>query len=280
MPDTYPAAKTAATYLTRKAPAFQKTKIMQLLSGRILMMIGITIFCCSVSAQRNITGVELGAGAAVFVYQGDLTPKRTGSYRNLKPGVVLSVARIVSSSFAIRFNLSAGSLRGDETKYENPEYRKFRAFTFRSPVLELSPQLVWNLRGKNVAVKGLSPYIFGGAAVNFFRIQRDYSGYDPVYFGDGSDIPQRIAADEQQRLPRVRLAIPVGAGMRYNISNSFAVNAETAYRFLSTDYLDGFSQAANPERNDHYQTISAGLIYRWGNVKKGKNQLGCPVMKF
>lgn len=280
MPDTFPAAKTAAHHLTRKAPAFPKTKIMQLLSDRFAMMIGITIFCCSASAQRNITGVELGAGAGVFIYQGDLTPKRTGSYRNLKPAVVLSAAYIMSTSFSVRFNVSAGSLRGDETKYEIPEYRKFRAFTFRSPLLELSPQLVWNPLGKNYAVKGFSPYFFSGVAINFLRIQRDYSGYDPAYFGDGSNIPQRIAEDEQQRLPRVRLAIPVGAGMRYNISNSIAVNVETTYRFLSTDYLDGFSQAANPEKNDHFQTISAGLIYRWGNVKKGKNKLGCPVMKY
>jgi hypothetical protein len=176
--------------------------------------------------------------------------------------------------------MMAGSLKGDETKYENPEYRKFRAFAFRSPVVEISPQLIWNPLRRNDVIKGFSPYIFGGAAVNFLRIQRDFSGYDPAYFSDGSDIPQRIAADEQQRLPRVRLVIPVGAGIRYNISSSIAVNAETSYRFLSTDYLDGFSQAANPEKNDHYQTISTGIIYRWGNLRNGKNQLGCPTMKY
>lgn len=253
---------------------------MQQLSRWLIMTLFFTSYICSIQAQKAIPALELGAGAAVFVYQGDLTPERMGSYRNLKPGVVLSAAYIMSTSFSVRFNVSAGSLRGDETKYENPEYRKYRAFAFRSPVFEISPQLVWNPLGRNDVVKGFSPYIFGGAAVNFLRIQRDYSGYDPAYFGDGSDIPQRIAEDEQQRLPRVRLAVPVGAGIRYNISNSIAVNAETTYRFLSTDYLDGFSQAANPEKNDHYQTISAGLIYRWGNVKNGKSQLGCPVMKY
>lgn len=253
---------------------------MQQLSRWLILILFFNSFICSVQAQKVMPVLELGAGPGVFIYQGDLTPERMGSYRNLKPGVVLSAAKIISPYFSVRLNVSAGTLRGDETKYENPEYRKFRAFAFRSPVLELSPQLVWNPLARNYVVKGFSPYIFSGAAVNFLRIQRDYSGYDPAYFGDGSDIPQRIAADEQQRLPRVRLAIPVGAGIRYNISNSIAVNAETTYRFLSTDYLDGFSQAANPEKNDHYQTISAGLIYRWGKIRNGKSQLGCPVVKY
>lgn len=232
-----------------------------------------------VKAQKKSTGLELGAGVGLFVYQGDLTPQRLGSFRTLKPGIVLSAAHVMSPSFSVRLNLSAGSLKGDEAKYDNPEYRKFRAFAFKSSLIELSPQLTWNLRGRNDAEKSLSPYLFAGAGISFLNIKRDYSRYDAEYFGDGSDIPQRIAADEQQRLPKMRIAIPLGAGLRYNLSRSFALNTEFSYRLLDTDYLDGFSKAANPERNDHYQSISAGIIYRMGNVKRNKNQLGCPVLK-
>lgn len=238
-----------------------------------------TLFLAS-DAQSGKSNLELGVGAGIFVYQGDLTPDPLGSYRTLRPGIVVSAANILSSSFSVRLNLSLGSLRGNETKYEEPEYRKFRGFQFRTPVIEVSPQLVWNPFANNNAERGFSPYLFAGVGVGFLRIRRDYSGYDPTYFGDGNDISQRIALDEQERLPTVRILVPVGMGIRYNLSPAIAVQAETAYRFLSSDYLDGFSQAANPEKNDHYQVTSAGVILRWGNIKKGRNQLGCPVIKY
>jgi hypothetical protein len=254
---------------------------MKKFSNRILLLIPVVFVMIipELRAQKKSTGLELGAGLGLFVYQGDLTPQRLGSFRTMKPGIVLSAAHIMSPSFAVRLNFSAGSLKGDEAKYNNPEYRKFRAFAFKSPLVEIAPQLVWNPLGKNDAEKSLSPYLFAGAGISFQNIKRDYSRFDAAYFGDGSIIPQGIAADEQKRLPKIRMVIPLGAGLRYNLSHSFALNTEVSYRLLNTDYLDGFSIAANPERNDHYQSISAGIIYRMGNHKKSKNGLGCPVLK-
>lgn len=253
----------------------------QLLSSSLMLfVIVLSFFLPESSAQGRKMNLEFGAGAGLFVYQGDLTPNRLGSYRTMRPGLVLSAASILSPSFSVRLNGTFGSLRADESLYDDPEYRKYRAFQFSTPVLEFSPQLVWNPAGKNYAERGFSPYLFTGAGLSFFRIRRDYSNYDPSYFGDGSDIPQRISIDEQQRLPSTRLVVPVGVGFRYNLSPAIALQAESSYRFLSSDYLDGFSVAANPERNDHYQVTSAGIIYRLGNIKKGRNQLGCPVMKY
>jgi hypothetical protein len=226
-------------------------------------------------AQNSVQKFEVGAGLAGFVYQGDLTPNPLGSFKTIRPGIVLSGAKILSTSFLLRANISIGGLKGDETKYQNPEYRKFRAFKFHTPVFEISPQLVWNPLGRNYTEKGISPYLFGGAGFSFFNIKRDYSGFDAEYFGDGSDIPARLALDEQHALPKFRLVLPVGAGLRYNISNRIAINAEETYRFPFTDYLDGFSQAANPKLKDHYHSMMIGLIYRIGK----KNTLGCPVAK-
>jgi hypothetical protein len=45
---------------------------------------------------------------------------------------------------------------------------------------------------------------------------------------------------------------------------------------MSTDYLDGFSQAANPTENDHYGIYSIGAVYRIGK----KNTLACPVVRY
>ena len=227
-------------------------------------------------AQSNLIKYELGVGVNSFIYQGDLAPSRFGSYKTMRLGINLSGSRIINRSFMIRLNVAIGGLKGDESKFDSPEFRKHRNFNFNTPVLELAPMLVYNLFGKNYADQGLSPYIFGGAGISFLKIKRDWSNYDAAFFGDGSDIPARIAIDAEHSVPDIIPVIPLGVGIRYSLSPTISLTAESSYRLTFTDYLDGFSQAANPARNDHYQTITIGAVYRPGN----KNTLGCPLVKY
>ncbi len=243
----------------------------------VILLIGlISMKTGDLYAQINVAKFEVGAGLSSYIYQGDLAPSRLGSYKTMRLGINLNGSRIINRSLMVRLNLAIGGLRGDESKYNNPEYRKQRNFNFRTPVVEVAPMLVWNLFGKNYTDKGLSPYLFGGAGISFLKIKRDWSNFNAAYFGDGSDIPERIAMDAEHSLPGIIPVIPLGAGIRYGISPSIALTAESSYRLTFTDYLDGFSKAANPSRNDHYQTITIGAIYRAGN----KNTLGCPVVKY
>jgi len=64
-------------------------------------------------------------------------------------------------------------------------------------------------------------------------------------------------------------------GVRYGITEKLSFSLEGTYRILDTDYLDGFSKAANPDKKDHYHTIMAGLIYSFGK----RNRFACPVIK-
>jgi hypothetical protein len=230
----------------------------------------------SVIAQTNTPKFEIGAGLAGFVYQGDLTPNSLGSFRTIRPGLVLSAAKLLDASFAIRVNAAFGGLKGDETRYDNPEYRKLRAFKFRTPVIELSGHLVWNPFGKQYAPKGFAPYLFGGIGLSYFNIRRDASELDLSYFGETSEIPALLAEDEARTLPKLRMVIPAGLGVRYHLSSKLALNIESAYRIPFTDYLDGFSRSANPSQSDHYHSVMIGGIYRIGN----KNTLACPVIKY
>jgi outer membrane receptor protein involved in Fe transport len=59
--------------------------------------------------------------------------------------------------------------------------------------------------------------------------------------------------------------LPMGIGIRYPISSRISINAETSYRFTFTDYLDGFSKAANDSRRDSYLSHTVGLIYKFRN---------------
>ncbi len=242
-------------------------------------LIAAVAVCISMSAytQQRIPKYEFGANIGFLVYQGDLTPERLGSFRTQKLALGLHVSRLFRYYFSVRANLVVGSLRGDDALYKYPEYRQQRNFNFSSPVVELTGQLVWNLMGRNYIEKGFSPYVFAGAGLSYLAIKRDWSAINPVYFdAETSDIWNRLAADAAHSLPRLLPVVPVGAGTKYFINSHWAVNAETAYRIIRTDYLDGFSRAANPLEKDHYWGYSAGIIYRPGKTDK----MACPVIKY
>lgn len=227
-----------------------------------------SFFCYSQNQPR----FEIGIGLATFIYQGDLAPSRFGSWETARPGINLFWSKLLSSSFSLRTNLAIGGLKGDDGIYNQPDWRKERGFRFRTPVLELSELFSWSPLGKNFSDKGFSPYLFGGLGLTYLNIKRDWSRYNAEYFDPLSDVSARLALDTAHSLPGLIPVIPVGGGIRYNLSPRFALNAESAYRFAFTDYMDGFSQAANPDLNDHYYTVTVGAIFRIGK----KDKFDCP----
>ena len=231
--------------------------------------------CTQANAQIKQPKFEAGAAVGAFVYQGDLTPNRFGSWKTIRPGLVLHGSRLLNGTMALRLQLSIASLHGDDAKYNNPPYRQQRNFNFRTSLIELSPQFVWSPLGWVDAGKQMSPYVFGGAALSLVRIRRDASAFNAAYFEAEPELVTQLATDLSKRTPRLMPAVPVGAGIRYSLSPTIVLNAEASYRFLLTDYLDGFSRAANPDRKDHYYNIVVGLIYRFGR----KNSWDCPPMR-
>lgn len=242
--------------------------------------LGLVVLLCAVNilvqAQIDLTKFEIGINANAFIYQGDLTPSNIGSYRTAKPGLGIYFSRIISPSFSLRTNLVFGKLKGDDAKYSFPAWRQQRNFNFKTPVSEISELLVWDIFGTNGnnEILNFSTYLFGGIGLNFLNIKRDWSHFNTQYFVTETDLPARITVDANHSLPRTIPVIPLGIGIRYPVTQRLSVSAETSYRLTFTDYLDGFSQAANPSRNDHYFSHSIGLIYHLGK----KNTLNCPVI--
>lgn len=245
--------------------------MMSVLKNSALTVIIILITSSFLHAQIDLSKYEVGLSGGVFVYQGDLTPQRLGSYKTLKPQFALHVYRILSPAFSVRLNINRGKLYGNDAAYSNPEWRRQRNFNFTTPVTELSLQGVWNIL--QARSPRFSPYLFAGAGISFLKIKRDWSNMDPAVFGESSDVQAGLAVDAAKALPRIIPVVPVGAGVRYALSDRFSLTGETSYRLSFTDYMDGFSKSANPGKNDHYLSHSIGIIYSFG--KKDK-KLGCP----
>jgi hypothetical protein len=223
------------------------------------------------TAQINLSKYEVGLSGGIMLYQGDVTPERFGAFKTMKPQIALHLYRKLNTAFALRLNINQGSLRGDDAKYANPDWRQQRNFGFKSPVTEVSLQGVWGIL-ENKSPR-FSPYIFAGAGITLVNIKRNFANYNATYFGENSEVTAGLAQDVSTPLPRVIAVAPVGAGVRYFLNDKFSLIAESNYRLSFTDYLDGFSKAVNPKLRDHYLTHSVGVVYSFSKKIKG---LGCP----
>lgn len=241
-----------------------------------LLIFVLSMHVFAAGAQRGTKPFEIGLQGGILVYQGDLTPRRLGSWETLKPGVKLHAARVLNDNWLLRASLLRGSLKGDDAKYSKPDYRRFRNFRFRTPVTELSVQAIWFPSGSRPVKKRFSPFLSGGAGLGLLRVQRDWSRFNYLHFVLEPDLPGRISQDAAHKTPRLIPVVPLGAGLRYGLSDKWSLDLEWNYRLSFSDYLDGFSIAANPDRKDHYHSTMIGITRRFGE----KDATACPVMRY
>lgn len=228
-------------------------------------------FSFSTASFGQLPGFEIGLHGGAYVYQGDLAPRTFGSLKTIKPGVGLSIAKPITPAFSVAANLNYAWLKGDDTRYDHPDYRAHRAFKFKGRVREVS--LTANYYPLHAMQPKLEPYLFAGIGANFRKATRDTTGFNPLYFSDADNITSRLAQDMAVNPSKPMLVIPIGMGLRFPISNSFMLNTAFNYRLSLTDYVDGYSLAANPGQNDHYYSLTVGLIYQRGALK---GLLNCP----
>jgi hypothetical protein len=235
------------------------------MKATIAMSVGfLMIFINPAQAQVMFFKNELGAGIGTFVYQGDLTPERMGSYKTMKPAVNIYFNKVLNTMFLLRTNLAIGGLKADDGKYSTPEYRKQRNFSFKTPVIELSEIVEADIFKNNQSkLPGLSPYVFIGAGFTLLNIKRDYSGFNGEYFASEQTTLDGLMDDEQVSPPHILPVLPLGIGIRYALTKNILISIETSYRYAFTDYLDGFSKAANASKYDSYQSNTIGITYRF-----------------
>ena len=226
-----------------------------------------------IKAQFVPSKYEVGINVGTVVYQGDLSASALGYTRALQPAVQIWGSRSFDDYLSLRANLLRGAIHADESTYTSPLWRRYRGFNFSSSVTEFSVMLQWDLLGKTYreGMRRLSPYFFAGAGFTILNVKRSWSKFDLAYFGAKSSAAVGLGIDTLHKTPSIVPVIPLGAGLRYMVSNHIYVNLEGIYRLTTSDYIDGFKYAGNPNRNDHYYGLSLGASYRFGN-----NKSACP----
>jgi Domain of unknown function (DUF6089) len=224
-------------------------------------------------AQSKWSKWEIGGGVSGYVYQGDLTPRRLGSVETTKPGILLFANYQLKSRISLQGAFAWGGIRASEGLYNTPEWRKYRALYFKTPVKELSTKIIYTFRGnEDYQQYYLMPYIGTGVNLSFFNVKRNYSEFNTKFFEPQPSVINGLNKDINTKPPRMLVTVPIVLGVRRPMNERFDLFAELNYRILFNDYVDGFSYAANPKRNDHFYTITVGALYKF----RRNNSIKCP----
>ncbi|MDP1727089.1 MAG: DUF6089 family protein [Bacteroidota bacterium] len=172
---------------------------------------------------------ELGLQAGICNYWGDLAPK-----------VKLSETKGTAGFFGrLNFN-HTWALKGEFNHYsvsgsdKNFEVNAPRNLSFRSGINELAVILEFNYLkyGPFVLHKKITSYVYAGIAGFTFNPQAKLK--DKYY-----DL--RDYQTENVLYNKFSMAIPFGIGIKYMLSNKFAIEGQLGFRKTFTDHLDDVS---------------------------------------
>jgi hypothetical protein len=241
-----------------------------MLRRTILVLLTFMVMGNSIIAQSAFPKYEIGVNAGTYIYQGDLSAAHYGSFKTPGFAFGVQVTRNLSPEFGVRADFGVGNLRGDDAAFAKPGWRRQRNFAFTASVVEGSIQAIWHpLAGDRL----LKPYVFAGIGIVQPRVTRNFQNFNDEYFPDS--IKNNLAADLAAEMPGSIPVIPVGVGVKIAVTDRLAINPEASFRYISTDYLDGYSLAAEPGKRDQFFKYSIGIIYSFFPRNR---ELDCPTV--
>ena len=208
--------------------------------------------------QKWEGGLFLGASQ----YQGDINDD---GFKEINAGYGLMLRRHLTDRFALRGNLLFGKFTGDDA---NIERLKSRSFKYSSSATEISFMGEYDILGKrrfrdNLFHKTFSPYVFAGAGTVITNPVTTYN--EP---GNAQAITN-INSDKTFTDKKSFFNMPIGAGVKIDLTEKIGLNLEIGKRYTFNDYLDRVSKSGNPNRKDTYVFAGALLTYKFAFKKDG-----------
>lgn len=208
--------------------------------------------------------------AAVFMggsnYLGDLVEDQWPVWQETKPAIGLSGGWYPDYRLGIQAGIAVGQISGDDANYKDPVFAEVRNIRFKSNLAEASLRLLYEPWGRRrfpasggFRFMRFSPYLFAGAGVVWYQPQPDFS-----------QAPRsRWAAQVQQDKEAVEarsysLAVPMGGGIKTDLSKRTFLAIELGLRATRTDHLDGISYTGKTGTNDWYMFGGLHLGRRLG----------------
>ncbi len=226
--------------------------------------------------------IRLTLGTGVSAYLGDLMTDRVPILKQVSSDFSIGATYDVPSipQFRARLNVSLLGVKGDDAK-SSDYYRRARNLNFKSSVWEVALMGEYDLADRTVY--NIVPYVFGGVGVYHFN---PYT-YDTIA---GKVFLKTVGAEGQYLglagYPKpynlTQINIPLGFGIRYEVSDAMTLGVEFNYRILFTDYLDDVSSkyvdwtkvtptAYYTANNNYYLNLAERLGYRSSDSKYTMN---------
>lgn len=196
---------------------------------KFLAGIFLTFICGNAFAQSWEVGARLGGAG----YMGDLNTNNPVKISGVSAGgfVKYNFNPYLSAKLGYTF----GNINAADSLSSNPQFRD-RNLSFSTNLHEASLTGEFNFLDyvPSVSKNVFTPFVFAGVAL---------VRYSPttVYAGNRYDL--RPLTTEGQGTPygKMAVAIPYGAGIKYNFSGRLNLIADIGYRHVRTDYLDDVS---------------------------------------
>ncbi len=202
------------------------------------------------------TGLFGGGG----LYQGDLNPETYPLIQEVQPAFGLFARWRFSDYWGLRTQISRGAFKGNDKNFPDDFARDY---SFETTVTELHLSLEWEPFGQSRMINtaafntAFTPFFFTGAGLGYFEPQADFQ-----LAGD-SPASGAVALDQKGGEAAFRPVIPIGGGIKWDLSRGFTLELEAGARWAFTDYLDGVSETGNPDSKDWYWMSGANLVFRF-----------------
>lgn len=197
-------------------------------------------------------------------YTGDLNPKYIPSVKDIRPSVGIIGRVPIGYKTALRSGFLFSRAVGQESNYP---LTSLKGYDFQTDIFEMNLLLEFepfaqdkfysDSKGNLNLDKLLSPYVFAGGAFSFIHTTPDFSQVQ-----EGNSEPS-IQEDLRQNPNRTIPVIPIGAGIKLDLSVDLGIALEASGRLTFSDYIDGVSQSANPLNNDSYLMVNFCLFKRF-----------------
>jgi hypothetical protein len=203
-----------------------------------LMMLASASFA-QLRSKYFYVGVALGATN----YKGDLDDNFALKFT--KPGLGFMGGYKFHPHMSARITFNQGWIGASDAKAARDVPRRRRNLSFRSPLTELSFNIVYDFFANDRHFKyrpQYSPYLFAGVGVFAFNPKAKLGDryYDLQPLGTEGQFLVGCA-DCPEPYGLVQVSIPFGAGIRYKLTNKIDLNLELGLRKTFTDYLDDVS---------------------------------------
>ncbi len=188
---------------------------------------------------------EFGITAGAAHYFGDINTR--AAINRPKPAVGIFFTKQFNNYLGIRLSAHYAQL-GYSDIYSKNEYQKRRNLSFNTDIFEVAVQGDFNFFK---FVPGDPNYIFtpfvtlgvGLFSFNPYAYLDDKKYYLRALGTEGQNIQYTDPASGQMRKTygSMALCFPIGAGVKYNISDNINLSFQVTHRLTMTDYLDDVS---------------------------------------